>query len=738
MRDLLKLGLKKDRKKIIESSEGKKSIIETLVIEDIKLIFGIILTIDQTCVSKRDKNHFIIEEVGYFKGNKRISVTRNGFLSSSIEIFNVNENPIIKLVYLDKSFAELTDIYIYNGKDSIIEKKYDFQADDTRVLSKINYYYKETKYRVDIFKKEKLKSLKFYKHTVSLEHEEIGNNKVIDHNISDFIEFCVDPSSTKFNYENAIMGMTSVQIADIMVKTDYVKFNANNKGHGFAGEQANHLLDKLTFKDATIVGSDNKKNGPDRIVEGIEIQTKYCASASKSISECFENSQFKYYNSEGKPMIVEVPKDQYESAIQAMEERIKKGQINGVSDPAEAKKLVKKGKITLEQAKKIAKAGTIEGVTFDAINGIKVAGGAMGLSALVTFAASLWNGEDVESALELSVKQSLITGGESWATFILTQQIARTSLENSLRPATDYVTKELIGSKGAAKLSKIISGKTIHGAAATNHLSKLMRGNVVAAAITTAILSANDVTNLIRGHISGSQAFKNILEKGVGVLGGLGGFVAGAAAGAKSGVLIGSATPIPGATVGGGIIGGVVSGVLASKGSKVVLDKIIDDDSVALIPIIEDEFIDLAQIYLLNKSEIIMTTELLMKVDYGTTLKEMFGCKDYSNFARNMIESLILDVISTRNKIRNPSIEEVSETLFHLLENETDGNTDDELDIIKEVESDLGSDFGCLKTLVLTWSAALTLLKMKLESDFTISSLLLPEGELKEFAPPLC
>lgn len=55
------------------------------------------------------------------------------------------------------------------------------------------------------------------------------------------------------------------------------KFHAR-QGHGFAAERANNLFDQITGHDAKIVGDDNIKNGADRIVDGIEIQSKYCAT----------------------------------------------------------------------------------------------------------------------------------------------------------------------------------------------------------------------------------------------------------------------------------------------------------------------------------------------------------------------------------------------------------------------------------------------------------------------------
>ena len=43
----------------------------------------------------------------------------------------------------------------------------------------------------------------------------------------------------------------------------------------------------MTGHDAQIVGDDNAKNGADRIVDGIYIQSKYCATGACCINECF-------------------------------------------------------------------------------------------------------------------------------------------------------------------------------------------------------------------------------------------------------------------------------------------------------------------------------------------------------------------------------------------------------------------------------------------------------------------
>lgn len=181
------------------------------------------------------------------------------------------------------------------------------------------------------------------------------------------------------------------------------KFNTP-RGHGFAAEQANHLYDKVTMGDffgqgkVKLVGEDIDpetghivKNGADRVVNGVNIQTKYCSTGGKCIEECFENGKFRYFNLDGTPMQIEVPSDKYEAAVKAMRNRIEKGEVPGITNPEEAEKIVRKGHFTYEQVKNIAKAGTIESITFDAVNGAIIATGAFGISAAISFATSIWN-----------------------------------------------------------------------------------------------------------------------------------------------------------------------------------------------------------------------------------------------------------------------------------------------------------------------------------------------------------
>ena len=245
------------------------------------------------------------------------------------------------------------------------------------------------------------------------------------------------------NNSNSIAESSGVVYSNVGVgETTYEmnKFHAK-QGHGFAAERAEHINDLAHGKDAQILGDNNAKDGADRLVNGVEIQSKYCRNGAACIQECFHNGKYRYYSKNGEPMQVEVPSDMYEDAVKAMRRRIENNQVEGVTNPDDAEKIVKKGHYTYSQVKRIAQAGTVESLTFDAANGMIIGASAMGISATISFATSIWNGEDLQTALQNAALSGLKIGGVSFMTTIITSQIARTSINSTVRLGTDIVGK---------------------------------------------------------------------------------------------------------------------------------------------------------------------------------------------------------------------------------------------------------------------------------------------------------
>ena len=447
---------------------------------------------------------------------------------------------------------------------------------------------------------------------------------------------------------------------------DNVKFGSE-RGHGFAGERANHLKDSWAGKEAKLIGDDNAKNGADRLVDGVKIQTKYCKTGSKCISECFENNTFRYLNSDGTPMQIEVPSDKYDSAVQAMENRIRNGQIPGISDPRKAKEIVRRGAFTYEQVRNVAKFGTVQSLTYDAVNGIKLAGTSMGISAALSFAVAVWNGEDREKALKGACRTGLKVGGIAWVSSIIAAQLGRTGVEQSLRGATDWVVKGM-GAKAASWFANgLRSGNSIYGAAAASHVSKLLRGNIVTGIATTLVISSADFVRLFKGRVSGAQVFKNVAITASGVAGGTGGWMAGAAAGAAAG----SAIPVIG-TVAGGIVGGLLGaftvGAVASKAASTVLDEFIEDDAKEMLNIVKRVFGELASDYLLNKDEAKKVIQSFRERDLPDTLRKMYADTNREDFARRLLEPSMEKQAKNRKLVLLPSDEEVLQKTGQVIE----------------------------------------------------------------------
>lgn len=462
--------------------------------------------------------------------------------------------------------------------------------------------------------------------------------------------------------EGAIAGgMAAATYGQVNNLYEEEKFHAR-QGHGFAAERANNLYDKLTGHDAKIEGDDNAKNGADRIVDGAYIQSKYCETGNRCINECFEDGgkgRFRYMRN-GKPMQIEVPSDKYDAAVEAMQEKIRSGQVQGVTDPSEAKNIVRKGHFTYEQAKNIAKAGTVESLTYDAVNGVIIATSAFGVTAVITLATNLWNGEDFEKSLKVATYSGLKVGGTAFITSVIASQLSKAGLNSALVGSSEAIIAFMGPKASAVLINAFRSGSNIYGAAAMKSAAKLLRGNAITAGVTVVVLSSFDIANIFRGRISGKQLFKNITNTATTVAGGTGGWLAGAAVGS---------TILPGVgTVVGGLIGSIGAGAVAGKATDAVLGNFIEDDADEMVRIIEKVFGELAIDYLLNQKEAEKSVDRLGEKLDGKLLKDMYATEDRKAFTQKFIAPIIENEVSKRKHVSALSDEEMTRGLKEVLE----------------------------------------------------------------------
>lgn len=437
---------------------------------------------------------------------------------------------------------------------------------------------------------------------------------------------------------------------------------AANRGHGFAAEQANDLLDKIHGKDTKILGDNNARHGADRMVDGQLIQTKYCQDARASVDAAFDKGTglYNYMDSNGKPMQLEVPKDQYAQAVEIMKKRIAEGKVPGVTDPNDAERLVRKGNIDYKTACNIAKAGNIDSLLFDAAHGVVIATSAFGISAIVTFAKAMWDGEPMDKAIDMAMYNGFKAGGVAFTTSVISAQLTRTSINKALIGPSNKLVRLLPSKVRTPMLKALRGGPGIYGAAATKDLSKLLRGNAISAVVLIIVLSANDIAECFKGRISGKQLFKNVMTLAAGVGGGYAGSIGGVALG---GMVAGPA----GAAV-GFWVGGFVGGAVGGKAGHAVMNKFIEDDAVEMLRIINKRLVPLVQSYLLSKEELnLVLDELKIELEKEKLL-QMFVSEDRNRFADEMLTEIIEKIVCWRCRIMLPSAEEFIKGIGRVLE----------------------------------------------------------------------
>ena len=332
--------------------------------------------------------------------------------------------------------------------------------------------------------------------------------------------------------------------------TKYTCGKNGNTGGGFAAEDVNALVDELTGKDVEKVGVDNSKNGADRISNGVKIQTKYCQSARATVNAAFDSStgQYRYTLRNGRPMKLEVPYDQYEQAIDILKEKIAEGKVKGVKNPAHATKMVKRGIVTYDQAVKVAKAGRIEGILYDAATGAVTSALSAGISAAITFYAYKKKGAKTIEAAKAAGKQGLKSGGAAMATQVIVGQAERIVLKQASKKAAEEGTKAA---------SRGILASVAKSAARTN---------VITGVVTTAVTSIPDINKARKGNISWSECGGRVAVN-------TGSVAAGMALGAKCAALA-APIPIPGSSIVAGLAGGIVGSVAASSAGNAIKSKI--------------------------------------------------------------------------------------------------------------------------------------------------------------------
>lgn len=434
----------------------------------------------------------------------------------------------------------------------------------------------------------------------------------------------------------------------------------NPAGHGELAEEANNIIDRLQGHQAEILGRDNAKNGADRSVDGVLIQTKYYKTARGSLEACFDPSshQYRYLAEDRTPMQLEVPKDQYQQVLRGFEKKISQGKVPGVSDPKDAEKIVRKGKLTYGQAVNLTKPGTVESVTYDAATGAVTCSCAFGLSFLATTFMAYRETRDITGAVQAGIAAGVQVFGLSFAQHMVVSQLSRAGLSNALMTPSQAVVGEL-GFKASATIVnglRALTGKTaISGAAASKQLAKMLRGNAVSAAVTLVVFSVPETYKLFQGKTSGAQYAQNMARLATSVAGGIAGAAAGTAVTPGVGTIVGLAGGMVGGTVGtaaAGVVGGILfEGDIASFGRYFN----------AMVSCMAVE-------YLLDGREMDKLLAVLNGVkpeEFKALMEETLSSQDQEAKVRAFLVPMFDEIVSRRERFALPTGSQISDALVN-------------------------------------------------------------------------
>ncbi len=605
---------------------------------------------------------FIKDAVEDFKKNNNIVVTDKS-KKKIYEQFPVpREQKILWADNMEKNKIYgmvITDMGIFFKASPTAVKQANEGVEKKDQISSIYHYFKWEFFNPNDFELKKVSEDRF---DIYFD----GKRLFTIHKSSNFFK-CYTSSYEKFIKEATVSAENIFADLEAVVPENFARVNSKH-GHGEMAEEALTLLDKLKGREAEVVGRTNEKNGADRIVDGVEIQTKYYKTGKGCIEACFDKTtgQFRYQNSKGEPMMIEVPKDKYFEAINEFRKKILEGKVPGVSNPDDASKYIKKGQLTYKQALNLCKPGTIESLTYDALTGAINCSFAFGISFLSTYILAYSKTGDKKEALNSAFAAGIQVFGFSFFAHVLTQQVARTALTKQLIPLSTYIVQSM-GYKSVQTIVNAIrsmAGKTaISGAAAMKQLAKILRSNVVTSAITFVVFSIPDTYNIFRKRLSSAQYTKNMLSL-IGTMATAGaGTLATSLAAAKIGAATGT-TIAPGVGTAIGIAGGLVGGLTGGVMIKAAGDNIREDDTVILSRLYNAVVINLIYEYMLSESEIDVLIEKFDNIK-AKDFKELFAKVQATDRQEIVIDKFIRhyfeEIIRSRPRLPEPKPEEFVE-----------------------------------------------------------------------------
>ena len=218
---------------------------------------------------------------------------------------------------------------------------------------------------------------------------------------------------------------------------------------------------------------------------------------------------------------------------------------------------------------------------------------------------------------------------------------------------------------------RALSGKsTIYGVAASKHLAKILRSNVLTSALSFAVFSIPETYNVASRKISSAQYVKNMSVLAGSIAAGAGGAIA---AGVITAKVTGAAgtTVAPGVGTAVGIVGGFVGGAVGAKVVKTAGDILHEDDVETLGRLFNAYVSLLISEYLLDEAEIDCLISRLNDInqkEFKTLFENLEKSHQQECFIRDFLNPHFEAVIADRAQFLLPTPDCIIESMSKLIE----------------------------------------------------------------------
>ncbi len=252
-----------------------------------------------------------------------------------------------------------------------------------------------------------------------------------------------------------------------------------------------------------------------------KVASVYYPNARKTLNHCFSRGKYAHMDGD-RAMFIEVPHEQYDEVFEIFNEKIKSRTIPGVANYDLANKIIRQGKYTYDEVKNTVIDGMISTLKYDRENENIVSSSKIGISPVVTYSISIWDGFEVDEALEKAAEASEDLCGELFGSLSAVDKF-NNEMKNKQGKGGGFGA--LISSAGSAKnimnkaagiASKVAIFNTVK-TVITRIVLFLLPINTLKMFVKYAMNFTIDLFNFMRRHLSLRQLIKNMFVLGASV-----------------------------------------------------------------------------------------------------------------------------------------------------------------------------------------------------------------------------